>query len=92
MARKKPAPRQGNRPSPNATNYSECNATGRLHGHDRHEPLDVEDRADLAVLEAAAERGFVLATRCVDCGHFVVNEKSVRLHRGPVCRAKAVSA
>jgi hypothetical protein len=60
-----------------------------LHGHDRVEPLDAEDRADLAVLEAAAERGYRLATQCMHCGHWVSNPKSVRLHAGPRCRAKA---
>jgi hypothetical protein len=58
---------------------------------DWNEPLTAEDRADFEVLIAAAERGFRLATRCLDCGHFLVNPRSVAAHRGPRCRARAVA-
>lgn len=89
-ARKRPAPPQ-NRPSPNATNgYSESTALTRFYGFDPHEPLTPEDREDLAVLTAAAERGYRIAVQCLDCGHWLSNPKSVRRHRGPHCHAKAV--
>jgi len=58
---------------------------------DRHEPLSHEDRADLAVLAAAAQRGFRLATRCTRCGQWLVAPTSVRAHMGPVCRALGVA-
>jgi len=58
---------------------------------DHHEPLTAEDRADLAVLAAAAQRGFRLATRCTRCGQWLVAPTSVRAHMGPVCRARAVA-
>ncbi|WP_369828014.1 DUF6011 domain-containing protein [Mycobacterium sp. 852002-51163_SCH5372311] len=60
--------------------------------HDLHEPLTAEDRADLNVLIAAAERGFRLATRCCRCNQWIVAPSSVRAHMGPVCRAKAGAA
>lgn len=59
--------------------------------HDRHEPLTADDRADVDVLIAAAERGFRLATRCTRCGQWVVAPSSVRAHMGPVCRAQAAA-
>lgn len=62
-----------------------------LHGRDRVEPLDAEDRADLAVLEAAAERGYRLSTQCTACGHWLTSRKSLLSHMGPKCRAKAVT-
>jgi hypothetical protein len=59
--------------------------------HDPHEPPTAEDRADLDVLIAAAERGFRLATRCIRCNQWLVAPSSVRAHMGPVCREKAVA-
>ncbi|WP_099319530.1 DUF6011 domain-containing protein [Mycobacterium ostraviense] len=58
---------------------------------DRHDPLSAEDRADLDVLIAAAERGYRLATRCLRCGQWLVAPSSVRRHLGPVCAAKAAA-
>lgn len=81
--RTRPAPAT-DRPSPNHR-YTD---TSLLPDLQRHEPLTVEDRLDAEVLTAAAERGFTLAIRCLDCGHWLVNAKSVRLHRGPHCAAR----
>jgi hypothetical protein len=47
-----------------------------------------EDRADTAVLAAAEALGYRLAVRCTRCGQWVVSDKSVAAHMGPVCRAK----
>ena len=57
--------------------------------HDLHEPLTAQDRADIDVLIAAAERGFRLATRCIRCDQWLVAPSSIRAHMGAVCRAKA---
>jgi len=84
---KRPAPPQS-RPSPETTDSTEFS---RLLGLQRHEPLTAEDRADLDLLVAAAERGFRLATRCTACGSWISNPVSVRRHMGPVCRAKAAN-
>jgi hypothetical protein len=54
-----------------------------------HEALTSEDRADIEVLVAAAERGFRLATRCTRCNKWVVAPSSVRAHMGPVCPARS---
>ena len=54
------------------------------------EPLNAEDRADLAVLEAAAERGYQLMTWCRSCGRALSARKSLLAHQGPTCRSKAV--
>jgi hypothetical protein len=59
--------------------------------HDPHEPLTAEDRADIDVLIAAAERGFRLASRCARCNQWLVAPSSVRAHLGPVCRAKVAA-
>lgn len=59
--------------------------------HDWHDPLTAEDRADLDVLIAAAERGYRLATRCLRCGQWLVAPSSVRRHLGPVCAAKVAA-
>jgi hypothetical protein len=85
-ARKRPA--RHDRPSRNTTDTAEHIAPWR---HDRHEPLTTEDRADLDVLVAAAERGFRLATRCIRCNQWLVAPSSIRRHMGAVCAAKAVA-
>jgi hypothetical protein len=82
--RKRPAPPQ-NRPSRNNPNGA-AQFTAPW-GHDHHEPLTADDRADIDVLIAAAERGFRLATRCIRCGQWLVAPSSVRAHLRPVCRA-----
>lgn len=90
--RKRPAPPQ-NRPSPSATNgYAQSTALSRFYGHDRHEPLTREDREDLAVITAAAERGYRIAVRCRVCGHWLSNPASVKAFVGPRCSAKAVTS
>jgi len=85
--RKRPAPGKG-RPIPNNTSTGYLTAPWH---HDPREPLTAEDRADLAVLEAAAQRGFRLATRCIRCGQWLVAPTSVRAHLGPVCRTRGVA-
>ncbi|MDC8992502.1 DUF6011 domain-containing protein [Mycobacterium marinum] len=84
--RKRPAPTD--RPFPHRTNgYADL--TQQLGGQ-QHEP-HVDDRADIAILIAAAERGFRLAVRCTRCQQWLVAPASVRRHLGPVCRRKAVA-
>jgi primosomal protein N' len=88
--RKRPAPPQS-QPSPNATNgYAKSTAITRFYGHDRHEAMTAEDREDLAVITAAAARGYRIAVQCLDCGHWLSSPASVRRHLGPKCAAKAV--
>lgn len=88
-ARKRPAPPQ-NRPSRDTTNgYRQSTAEPTLYGFDRREPLDAEDRGDLAVLTAAAELGYRIAVQCRRCGQWLTNPKSVRAFVGPVCAVKA---
>jgi hypothetical protein len=84
--RNRPAPRQERRPSRHHNAASEFIAYRRQDGWAAPTP---EDRADLDVLIAAAERGFRLATRCTRCSKWVVSRESVMAHMGPVCRAKA---
>ncbi|VEG42721.1 Uncharacterised protein [Mycolicibacterium flavescens] len=91
QTRKRPAPPQ-NRPSSNATRgYRQSTAEPILYGFDRLESLTADDRADLAVISAAAERGYRIAVQCRRCGAWVTNPKSVRRFLGPVCAAKAVN-
>lgn len=83
--RKSPAPAKENR-APSDTAIGSTEFTRQL-GLQRHEPLTAEDRADLDVLAAAAERGFRLAVRCTRCNQWLVAPTSVRRHLGPVCRS-----
>lgn len=46
------------------------------------------DRGDQAVIDAAEARGFRVAVRCLDCGHWLASPASVSAHRGPRCRAR----
>jgi len=88
--RKRPAPTD--RPSPNATNgYRQSTVEPRLYGFDRLEPLTAEDRADLDVIIAAAERGYRIAVQCRRCGQWLTNPKSVRGFIGPVCRERVAA-
>lgn len=50
-----------------------------------------EDRLDDLVIEAAKARGFAVAVRCSRCSQWVVAAKSVALHMGPKCAAKAAA-
>ncbi len=52
------------------------------------DPLTPEERYEAAVVSAAAELGYRPAVQCTACGSWLVNPKSVALHRGPVCRGK----
>lgn len=56
-----------------------------------NEPLAAEDRADLAVLEAAAERGYQLMTWCSTCGRALSSRDSLIARQGPTCRSKGVN-
>lgn len=82
-------PPKGAAPTTGQVDTAEFTAPWR---QDWNEPLTAEDRADLDVLIAAAERGFRLSTRCLDCGHWISAPRSVRRHRGPKCHAKAVAS
>jgi hypothetical protein len=82
--RERPAPK--NRPSRDATSANQLTQHRRQDGY---AAPTAQDRAEQRVLKLAAEHGFTLAVRCMDCGHFVVSEESVRAHRGPRCRARA---
>lgn len=59
-----------------------------LPGYQRTEPITAQDRHEAAVLAAAADLGYRLATRCLRCGQWIVAPKSVAAHMGPVCAAK----
>jgi hypothetical protein len=89
---KRPALPQ-NRPLPKhrANGFTKSNALTRFYGHDIHEPMDADDRADLALIAAAAERGYRIAVQCVDCGHWLTARASVAAHRGPRCIERAAS-
>jgi hypothetical protein len=84
--RKRPAPPQ-NRPLRHYTDIAKEIAYRRQDGY---ASPTADDRADLDVLIAAAERGFRLAIRCLRCNQWLVAPSSVRAHLGPVCRVKVV--
>ena len=86
--RKRRAPQAGN-PAPSTTPIVKPDLTF-LPGYQRHEPVTAEDRHEAALLTAAAEMGYRLATRCLRCNQWIVAPKSVAAHMGPVCRAKVV--
>jgi hypothetical protein len=88
MRRKSPQPAKPGAPSKTREGASDFT---RLLGLQRHEPLTPEDREDLELLTRAAERGFRLSARCLDCGHPISSPSSIRRHRGPKCHAKAVA-
>ncbi|MGH3637329.1 MAG: DUF6011 domain-containing protein [Mycobacterium sp.] len=84
--RKRPA--LTDRPIPNYTDTAKFTAHRRQDGFTAPTPAD---RADIDVLIAAAERGFRLTVRCLDCGRWLADSESVRLHLGPVCRGRRVA-
>lgn len=87
------AQRKSPGPDPRASREHRANGydhLSQLIGLQRHEPLTREDREDLDLLIKAAERGFRLSVKCVDCGHPLTAPSSVRQHRGPKCAAKTV--
>ena len=51
-----------------------------------------DDRLDAAFEAEAIARGYRLALTCLDCGHPIVAEASLRRHRGPRCAARAAEA
>jgi hypothetical protein len=87
-ARKRPAPTD--RPSSNGTTrYADLTD---IPGHQPTEAPTAEDRADLAALIPAGERGYRIAVQCTCCGHWLTAPKSVGRFMGPQCRTKAVSS
>jgi hypothetical protein len=81
--------RRRGQPTPLSDNITDAAKHIAPWRQDWHEPLTAEDRADFDVLAAAAERGFRLSTRCLDCGHWLSAVSSIRRHRGPRCHARA---
>jgi hypothetical protein len=81
--RKRPA--ATDRPFRDTTSAAKSNGYRRQDGY---AAPTADDRADIDVLIAAAERGFRLAVQCLDCGQWLANPTSVRAHRGPRCRAR----
>jgi len=77
--RKRPAPRQGNRPSSDTTNAAK--STAELHD-ERHLV------GDASIWEALFDGKFRLAVQCDTCGRWLTSGASRRAHRGPVCRAR----
>lgn len=90
--RKRPAPRQGNRPSSITTDDAKSTVLHKIFGHAPHEPLTREDRADIDVIVAAVERGFRIAVRCQVCGHWLSNPRSVKAFMGARCAARQAVA
>ncbi|BCQ09662.1 hypothetical protein JMUB5695_03112 [Mycobacterium heckeshornense] len=62
--------------------------TGRRR-QDGYAAPTAEERAEQRVLAAAYRLGYRLAVQCVRCGQWLVAERSVRDHIGPVCRTRA---
>lgn len=84
---KSPATPQRRAPR-NTTNDSDSTAYRRQDGYSA--PTAV-DRAEAAVLAEAKRYGYRLAVRCVNCGHWLVAERSIADHVGPVCRRRVTA-
>lgn len=50
------------------------------------EPPTAADRAEAAILAAAAELGYRLAVQCTRCQQWLVAPESIAAHKGPRCR------
>ncbi len=48
------------------------------------------DRREVQLLAELAELGYVVAVRCLSCGHPLTSPKSVARFIGPVCASKVV--
>ncbi len=84
MKTKRNRPGSGSQAAPKSSTDFLNNSPNR-----RIEAPAADERAEAAFLADAYAHGYRLATKCLDCDHYLVNEKSVRLHRGPVCRSRA---
>jgi len=80
-----PASQQGRRPRHHSNG---CNSSAIHRPQDGFTAPSAEDRAEAALLAEAVERGFRLAVQCKRCGQWLVAERSVVMHMGPVCRTK----
>lgn len=79
-------PAQEGRPVHN----SDTHDSNRLHRpEDGWQAPDFEDRSDAAFEAEAKARGYRLSLTCLDCGHPIVAEASLRRLRGPRCAARA---
>lgn len=84
--RKRPAPRQGNRPSRTTTSSAESS----LHrAEDGYQAPTAEERAVHAAMELLHEHGYGIAGRCLDCRHPISSLASLARMRGPRCEARA---
>lgn len=95
----KPAPRQGNRPSPNDTTdhqstvrrrsviRSEADILNASPDH-RHTTPTADERREAQLLAELSELGYTVAISCSECGHALTTERSKARHLGPKCAAK----
>lgn len=84
QTRKRPAPPQ-DRPPRNTLNAPQSSP------HPRPAPISGQPRTAAQIAAIADSLGWRIAVPCRRCGSWLVAERSVRDHLGPVCRAKAVA-
>jgi hypothetical protein len=87
--RKRPAPRQGNRPSRNTTNVSQSTA---YRPEDGYAAPTADERHEAQLIEELQARGFGITVPCIECGHPLSTEASLARHVGPKCAAKGGAA
>lgn len=85
-SRKRPAPRQGNRPSRTTTNNPEFSL---YPPEDGYQAPTAEDRAVQQAIEVLRSHGYGIAMRCLDCRHPISSAASLARMRGPLCEARA---
>lgn len=85
-SRMRPAGENGAHPT---NSISTADSSPRNRSEDGYAAPDAEARAEAAFLAEAEARGFRLSLTCLDCGHPIVTEASLRRHRGPRCAARA---
>jgi hypothetical protein len=57
----------------------------------RHSTPTADERRAAELLSELSELGYSVSVPCLTCGHPLTTDRSVSLHVGPKCRAKAVS-
>lgn len=82
---RKPAPRQGNRPSPNKPS---TNDSSLYRPEDGYQAPTASDIYEASVVAAARELGYGLYVRCLECRRPLTSWRSVAEHLGPVCRSR----
>jgi hypothetical protein len=79
-------------PAPKGNRHPRHRANGYQHssGDHRHQAPTADERREAKLLAELRALGYAITVPCLVCGHPLTTDRSLALHVGPKCLAKAV--